>query len=150
MQTLIILKGTSSIGKSSSLRNLIKLLINNDFKKSNLTADFSDNDDCFVILEKDNKKIAIITYGDPGWQNIVYENLLKCHENKIDYIVAASRTKYQNESVYKILWDFVRDNNYYGIETTTIVKYTGWGKEIDVDRLNMICAENLLNIINKL
>lgn len=150
MHTLLVLKGAASKGKSSTLKFLIKLLLENNFTETNLSEGFSEDGDCFVVLEKDGKTIAIITFGDPGCESGVVERLIKCKENNVHYIVAASRTRYEEDSVYKYLWDFVRDNDYYGIETSTLVKYSGWGEEIDVDRLNMICAENLLNIINKI
>lgn len=147
MNTILILKGAASRGKSSTLRFLIKLLLANNYTETQLSEGFVEDDDCFVVLEKDGKTIAIITFGDPGCETRVMERLIKCKENNINFIIAASRTRYEEDSVYKFLWDFVWDNHYYGIETSTIVRYLGWGKEIDVDRLNMICAENLLNII---
>ena len=143
---MLIVKGAGSRGKTSTLKNLIDNLLDGKEPLHNETT--SNGYDTLVITERNGMKIGIITLGDPGYTDYVKEKIEDCHKHGVDFIVAASRTKYRNDSVYKFLWDFAHEKNYITFETSTIVKYDNWGKHVSADILNRICAENILNIIN--
>ena len=152
MTVLLILKGASGRGKSETLNEVIKLLRQNGLSVfyPKIKSEFQDLSDEFVILTKDDYKIGIIPFGDPGCEAPVKDAVEKCNDIDVDFIVAASRTKYSEGAVYTFLWDFAKANNYCAMETSTIVKYDGWGMPVDSHILNQICAENLLNIIDKI
>lgn len=147
--TVIIVKATGSRGKTETLKELIELL-KNENGEFIINEKDPNGKDFFAILEWNDRKIGIITQGDPGTEWHVKECLSKCIENNVDFIVAASRTRYTPDSVYNLLWNFIHDHNAKGIETSTIVKYDGWGLPVDETILNKICAENLLNIIRNI
>lgn len=143
---MLIVKGAGSRGKTSTLKNLIDYLL--DGKEAKNQSQHPNGDDTLVITERNRKKIGIITLGDPGYTDYVRENVEYCHEQGVDFIVAASRTKYRTDSIYKFLWDYAHENNYITFETSTIVKYDNWGKHVSANVLNKICAQNILNIID--
>lgn len=149
MLTVLIVKATGSRGKTETLKELIELL-KNEKDEFILNEEDPNGKDIFVILEWNNRKIGIITQGDPGAEWHVKECLNKCLEFDTDYIVAASRTRNTPDSVYNILWNFINDHKAKGVETSTLVKYDGCGISIDETTLNKICAENIKNIIAKL
>lgn len=149
MLTVVIIKATGSRGKTESLKGVIELL-KKENGRINIQEEDSNGNDIFAIIEWKNKKIGIITQGDPGTTWHVKECLNKCIENNVDCIVAASRTRYTPDSVYSLLWNFIHEHNAKGVETSTIITYDGWGMPVDESILNKICAENLKNIINKL
>lgn len=146
--TVIIVKATGSRGKTETLNELIELL-KNENSEFILNEEDPKGKDIFVILSWNDRKIGIITQGDSGSEWHVNDCLKKCVENNVEFIVAASRTRYTPDSVYNLLWNFIHDHNAKGIETSTIVKYDGWGMPFDETILNKICAENIKNIIQK-
>ena len=146
MAIMLIVKGAGSRGKTSTLKNLINNLL--DGKEPLLREPTTYGNDTLVITERNGMKIGIITLGDPGCTDYVRDKVEYCHTEGVDFIVAASRTKYRADSVYKFLWDYAHDKNYITFETSTIVKYDNWGKHVSADVLNKICAENILNIID--
>lgn len=152
MAVLLILKGASGRGKSETLNEVIKLLRQDGLRVfyPKIKSELQDLSDEFVILTNDDYKIGIIPFGDPECEAPVKDAVEKCHEIGVDFIIAASRTKYSEGAVYTFLWDFAKANNYYAMETSTIVKYDGWGMPVDSHILNQICAENLVNIIDKI
>ncbi len=136
MDAMIIIKGAGSRGKSSTLRELIKLLA--DHPGSSIV--YNDRDcypdesrDWFVIIESIGQRIGVITEGDPGSQNYVAGCLQKCLEEQCDAIVGASRTRYDHDrpTTYAVLWDFGRDHNMRIVESTPYVTWQGWGKDVD-------------------
>lgn len=154
MDKVIILKGAENRGKTSTLHCLIDLLI---VKGAKLIFDQGYSSilkrDCFVILDVPGfGKVGIITYGDNGSQQDVVNALNECLNNRCKIVVGASHMQYYKNppTVYKILWDFGYKRNAKIVETTTIIKWDGWGQHIDEPHLNTICAENLSNLLFKL
>ena len=146
MAIMLIVKGAGSRGKTSTLKYLIDNLLDGKEPLRRETA--SNGYDMLVITKHNGMKIGIVTLGDPECTDYVKEKVECCHAEGVDFIVAASRTKYRTDSVYKFLWDYAHEKNYITFETSTIVKYDNWGKHVSADVLNRICAENILNIID--
>ena len=154
MDKVIILKGAGGRGKTPTLHLLIEMLLNNG-----ATIVYSEKyskdikSDCFVIIWlPDFGKIGVITYGDKGCESDVQNSLNKCLKNECRAVIGASHMQYYKNplTVYKILWDFGYNQNAKIVETTTLIKWDGWGQTINETELNTICAENLINLLLKL
>lgn len=142
MNRLIILKGASNVGKTSTLDALIKKLLS---KGAHLihperSADITS----FVICEFEGHKVGIITFGDPTSDPDVEGCLQQCKENRCDIIYAASRTR---GKVYDIIYHFAKTSNFATVETSPLYawNYTETGENPNV--LNNIFAEMLISII---
>ena len=104
MQNFIIcFEGTASIGKSSTIRELCRLLA------PSMVID--DQNDIKEVIEYNSAKIGIASKGDPYTD--VKSKLLAFQAQRCDIIVCACRTKRQtkndvydfaNESGYRIFW----------------------------------------------
>lgn len=153
-EKVIILKGAGNRGKTPTLHLLIDLLISKGATRIHNEGYTSDiHRDCFVILDFPGfGRVGIITYGDKGSEANVQNALNKCLSQGCYAVIGASHTQYYKTppTVYKILWDFGFLHNARIVETTTIVKWNGWGQYIDEIHLNTICAENLFNLLLKL
>lgn len=142
MSKIIILKGTSNVGKTSTLEVLIKKLLAKDaqliFPKKG--SDISS----FVICEFVGHKIGIITFGDPTSESDVKACLNQCVENDCDIIFAASRTR---GNVYDILYHFAKTNGFATIETSPLYAWNYAVTGEKPDKLNELFAKMLFNII---
>ena len=154
IEKVIILKGAGGRGKTPTLHILINLLISTGATRIHDEGYTSDiHQDCFVILNLPGfGKVGIITYGDRGCEADVQKALNEFLSQGCYAVIGASHTQYYKTqpTVYKILWDFGFLHNARIVETTTIVKWEGWGQPINEGHLNRICAENLFNLLLKL
>lgn len=154
IEKVIILKGAENRGKTKTLQILVNLLIGNGAKIIHTNGYYPDNRrDWFVILDIAGfGKVGIITYGDKGSEAEVQKALNECLKHKCLAVIGASHTQYYKTppTVYKILWDFGHNQKAKTVETTTVIKWDGWGLHIDETHLNTICAENLINLLFKL
>ena len=155
MEKVIILKGAERRGKTQTLKIFIDNLIKGSsasivFQKDYI-ADFTT--DCFVVLDVPNfGKIGVITFGDPGCEECVREALEECLKHDCKAVIGSSRTRESSTylTIYAILWRFGQVHNTKTVETTTIVAYSGFGQPLNYFDLNVICAENLKNLLFKL
>lgn len=154
IEKVIILKGAGGRGKTPTLHILIDLLVSRGATRIYDEGYASDiHRDCFVILDFPGfGNVGIITYGDKGSEADVQKALNECLRKGCRAVVGASHMQYYKNppTVYKILWDFGYNHRAKTVETTTIVKWDGWGHNNNEDHLNTICAENLFNLLLKL
>ena len=150
MEKVIVLKGAENRGKTSTLRLLIELLLSRGatiVHNDGYTTDIKH--DCFVILDvPDFGPVGVITYGDKGSEQNVLDALQVCLNHACRAVISASHMQYKTpQTVYKILWDFGKNQNAKTVETTTIMKFSGWGQPIPDAHVNRICADNLINLL---
>lgn len=142
MNRLIILKGVSNIGKTSTLSTLIKKLLTKDAclihpeKRTDITS--------FVICGFEGHKVGIITFGDPTSEPDVEGCLQQCIKQKCDIIFAASRTR---GGVYNMLYNFAKTNNFSTVETSPLYAWNYAKTGENPDMLNDIFAEMLIGLI---
>ena len=142
MKRLIILKGASNVGKTSTLDALIKKLLSKGARlihperRTDITS--------FVICEFEGHKIGIITFGDPSSEPDVDGCLQQCKEHQCDIIYGASRTR---GNVYDMLYYFAKTNNFSTVETSPLYawNYAETGENPDV--LNDSFAEMIISLI---
>ncbi len=159
MRAVIILKGRGSSGKSSTLRELIKMLlslpeanvIENDCPLG--VSDFWDSEvDGFIVVDVNDRRIGCVTEGDPGCEDRAMNYRRRCVDLDCDIVVAASRTKYNDNSIYKDTYDFSKQQNACLIEVSPFVtpRMNDWGPKYPYDLFNVSCANGLLELIMKL
>jgi GTPase SAR1 family protein len=142
MNRLIILKGASNVGKTSTLDALIKKLLSKDAylilseKREDITS--------FVICGLEGHKVGIITFGDPTSEPDMEGCLQQCNEHQCDIIFAASRTR---GNIYDKLYHFAKTNNFATIETSPLYAWNYAETGINIDTLNDILAEMLITLI---
>lgn len=155
MDAMIIIKGAGSRGKSSTLRELIKLLASTP----DSSIIYNDKDsypdekrDWFVIIDSKGQRIGVITQGDPGSQDYVAGCLQQCLEAKCDAIVGASRTRYDHDrpTTYAVLWDFGHEHNMRIVESTPYVTWQGWGKDVDREMLHRRRAADIAALLQEM
>jgi D-arabinose 5-phosphate isomerase GutQ len=139
MNTMIILQGISNSGKTTTLRNLAKLLTTNNSKFELINGNLEEGD--FIIkIEVNNKIIVIVSMGD----NDDLKNKLELVYNKytqIDILFGASRTK--GETV-KII------NQISVVKNANIIWTSTYKNNKESKILNNIKAKELLNLIDEL
>jgi hypothetical protein len=142
MNRLIILKGASNFGKTSTLDTLIKKLLAKDAylilpeKREDITS--------FVICGLEGHKVGIITFGDPTSEPDMEGCLQQCKEHQCDIIFAASRTR---GNIYDILYHFAKTNHFATIETSPLYAWNYAETGINIDTLNNILAKMLITLI---
>lgn len=142
MNRLIILKGASNVGKTSTLDSLIRKLLAKGAhlihpeRRTDITS--------FVICEFEGHRVGIITFGDPSSEPDVEGCLQQCIEQKCDIIFAASRTR---GNVYDILYHFAKTYNFATVETSPLYawNYAETGEKPNV--LNDTFAEMFISLI---
>lgn len=143
MNRLIILKGVSNAGKTSTLAALIRKLLSKGAclihpeKRADITS--------FVICEYEGHKVGIITFGDPSSEPDVEGCLQQCIEYRCDIIFAASRTR---GNVYDILYHFAKTNNFATVETSPLYAWNYAETGENPDMLNDIFSEMLFNCLD--
>ncbi|MCF0121776.1 MAG: hypothetical protein HUJ74_00870 [Lachnospiraceae bacterium] len=151
MEKVIILKGPSQTGKTSTLLLMIQELKDKYQSHEIVQQDFEfSTTDKFVILKVPNLgNVGIITFGDPGRENDVQKVLQWCLEHDCMAVVGASRTRiYKNPpSVYKILRDFGHKHKAKVVETTPLRFHNNVGQHLQQDNVNTICANNIISIL---
>lgn len=112
MSKIIILKGPENVGKSTSLRILIGKLLNNPINKliypdvENLKNTLEEDADCLAIFElPGGRKVGVITWGDPGYNELIEQCLNRCNKHLCDVIVCASRSYLKHGSVFEVLYN---------------------------------------------
>lgn len=155
MESVIILKGAGSRGKTQTLKILIAKLLSEKgaalLYQENYIPD--ENSDCFVIVEVPSYgRVGVITNGDPGCEGMVERVLEECVKYECKAVIGASRTKESSthDTIYTILWKFGSQNNAKTVETTTIVSYPNWGRPLNTRDLNAICADNIETILRRI
>lgn len=142
MKRIIILKGTSNVGKTSTLSALIGKLLAKDSLM--VYPEQSSGIPSFAIVELEKHKIGIITFGDPTSETDVKSCLNQCLENDCDIIFAASRTR---GNVYDILYHFAKTNHFATIETSPLYAWKYEETGMISNKLNESFAEILVSII---
>lgn len=148
MAIMLIVKGAGSRGKTSTLKKLINLLIYrgaNIYYKWDRQYSYPNDKDWFIILSKEDRKIGIITFGDPGCEDDIADALEESNQEGVDIIIAASRTCGE---IYDTLLSFAGRKGFTTIETGTLVLKSEIINTDREDALNKICAQYILNIIN--
>ncbi len=142
MKKIIIVKGAMNSGKTSTLDALIQKLLAKGYhllfptNVANITS--------FVICEKDEHRIGIITFGDPTSESDVEGCLEECLNYNCDTIFAASRTR---GSVYNLLYHFATTNGYTTIETSPLFAFQFWTTGISISTLHQLFANMLSELI---
>lgn len=155
MRAVIILKGKRASGKSSTLKELLKLFINSNYpifhnSKPMGVEEFWDSPyDGLVIFDIDGKLVGIITMGDPGCEHETEQYREVCLKHNCEILVAATRTKYNVGSVYASTYDFAARNGATLLELSpfTAPRNNDWGIPVNTDRLNHRCAQNIKSVI---
>ncbi len=142
MKKLVIVKGISNIGKTATLEALIKQLLASGYRPvvPQNAADVTS----FLICEKDNHRVGVITFGDPSTEEDVEGCLNECLNHNCDTIFAASRT---SGAVYDLLYRFASTNGFAPIETSPLRAYQYWISGIDIARLHDTFANMLMSLI---
>ena len=142
MYKLIIVRGISCIGKSSTLDVLLKRLMS---LGATLIHPVRINDyRYFAILNVGKHRVGIITVGDPGSWSEICQCLQLCLVNNCDRIFCASRT---SGTVYNGLYAFAASNSFAPIETSPLFARNWWTTGINIDVLHEIFAEMLEQLI---
>lgn len=159
MRAVVILKGTGSTGKSSTLRELIKMLLSlpgvsviEDDCPSGVTDFWNSDFDGFIVVDVNGKRVGCITEGDPGSEERAKNYRQRCVNLDCDIVVAASRTRYLEGSIYKDTYDFSKQHDACLIETSpfSAPRMNDWGQTYSYDILNVACARGLLDLIMSL
>lgn len=159
MRAVIIVKSRGETGKSSTLRELIKLLLSlSDSTVIEYDCPLGVPEfwyteyDGFVVIDVNKRKIGCITEGDPGCEQRTLSYRNRCVALGCDIVVAASRTKYKKGSVYKETYNFSKDQNACLIETSPFVepRMNDWGARYPFSLFDKSCAIGLLDVIMKL
>lgn len=151
-KTIIILKQNQNKGKTSTLNFLIEKLRGIAIASCIDAPPLSDGDDKAIVVPIEGKNIGVVTLGDPGYEDQFRNWLNFCLYHQSDFIVIATRTQ---ETVngkitpYGVLWkEYINKEGWTTIETSPYVIYKH-GSLMDLDKLNKLCAENLLKKYNQ-
>ena len=156
MQAVILLKGRANCGKTYTLDLLIQLLLRKPnikilyLSKPGARENFWEKyHDGFIIVEINEKKIGIITKGDPGAEEETRNYREICSNYNCDILVAACRTKCIPGSIYDETIKYCRNRKGILIEMSTI-KIIENNKNYllkDQSDLSLICAQSILSIL---
>ena len=107
MKTIIYIWGNAGIGKSTIIRRVFDKL-----NVPGLAPAEEQGDDIYAILDYRNRKVGIVSMGDPGsGQNEYLRRMVE--DEKCEIIVCASRTKgwttecvdmYAQKHGYRLVW----------------------------------------------
>ena len=105
--------------------------------------------DGLVIFDIEGKLVGIITMGDPGCEDETRHYRELCMKHGCEILVAATRTKYNFDSVYASTYDFAARNGVTLLELSpfTAPRNNDWGIPVNTDRLNYRCAQNIKSVI---
>ena len=148
MDKVLILKGASNKGKTSTLKILIE-----ELKRAHagtIQHQQPCGNDVFVVLKIPKLgNVGIITFGDKGYEQQVHNALSQCLGLGCVAVVGASHMRYTKkpESIYKILWDFGNHQQAKTVETTTLIKDDDFGCILQSKDVNIICAKYLIDIL---
>jgi len=145
MKSLIVLRGVSAQGKTSTLNRLRESIEDNPNYKVIKSEQHPDGVDWVLISDGPFARIGIITFGDPGTDEHVDVLLNEMHANGVSIIFAASRTR---GSVWTALQEFANNNGYKLIVTSTLHSENSDDKAI-IDELNSTEAAMLEGLIEK-
>ncbi len=138
MNTILVLRGRANVGKSTTIRKLSHLLLNNGFVEIE-PADYDEPYDFSAVFSKNNKKIGITSSGDT--YDLVLEKLKKLVNNPCEVCICACRSRGRtNDAIFEF-----KDYSNLFIEKT--IDETG--NEKVRDNLNSQDALKLLGEINK-
>lgn len=147
---VIILKGNQDRGKTSTLKILRDLLLKESSTKVvDESVIFDDGDDFSIVIDLNGKLVGIVTIGDPGCEEQFKTGLNFCISKSCDVIIVASRTQENikgKKTPYGLIWDFINEESCLAFEMSPYVTYAYHG-QMDMDKLNKLCASSLLNAI---
>lgn len=142
MNKLVIVAGSPNSGKTTTTKIVISKLIERGYSKtslegSNLPNAINDKEEQhkneFVVLEKDNTKIAVITFGDIVAQ---IDNVIKqINLDNINCLVCCSHAT-RGKKVFEYFHDFIGKINIKKVKILPIYK-------------NLICRHNRENEENE-
>lgn len=148
MKTLILLKGAGKTGKSQTLIELVKRLEADGGSVSYRNYHYN-GEDFSALLDYLGTKVGIITIGDPGTEDFVWDELEALYEKGCSVILASSRNYGQKEeSVYEYLRRFGSEKKMATMETSTYRTYEGWEAGLSHEEINKICVNALLGAVN--
>lgn len=147
--TVIILKSNQDNGKTSTLCLLIEMLYS--LPEATILGEetFEDKDKTLVIQVNNNKRIGIVTIGDPKYEDQFKTGYELCKMHNADIIIVATRTQKtlnSNTTPYGLIWEFIDRDKCQAFETAPYVTYS-YRAGMDSDLLNKLCAKNLLEVI---
>ena len=143
MKKLVILKACANSGKTGTLSALItKLLADTNFNLIHPVA--SQEVSSFIIGKIGNKRIGVITFGDPGSDDDLAGCLNECWSHGCEMIFTASRTK---GSVYNYLYSFASIHGFATIETSPLFAWRFRETGIDIVKFHKILSDMLYKLI---
>lgn len=146
MKNLIVLRGVTAHGKSSTL-NLLRQRLESDPNYKIIKSEPHPNGyDWISIVEGSLGKVGIITFGDPGTEEHVGGILQEMLANGVNIIFVASRTR---GGVWEVLNSFAVEFGFNLIQTAPLYSQTADNTSL-VESLNSTMAEMLYSMIEKL
>lgn len=146
MKSLIVLRGATLQGKTSTLNLLQELLLADSRCKVVKSQPHPNGSDQAVIVSAPAGKVGIITFGDPGTEDHVNGLLNDMDAEGVTIIFAASRTR---GCVWNLLNDFA-DTYGYNLISTSPLHSCDAGNQILIEILNTAESTMLASIIDKL
>lgn len=146
MKSLIVLRGVSSQGKSSTL-NLLRQRLEGDSNYKIIKSEpHPDGYDRTSIVDGPFGKVGIITFGDPYAEEHVNALLNEMLSAGVVIIFAASRTR---GGVWNVLNSFASEHGFNLIQTSTLHTETVDDTNL-VKSLNSAVSEMLFSLIETL
>lgn len=146
MKTVIVLRGASSYGKTSTLNALIQSLEKSPHFSIVKSETHLNEYDRVVILNASATKVGIITVGDPGEETYVSEHLKEMYDNDVSIIIIASRTR---GGVWNVINDFANNHDYEIIVSSPLHAYSSDDTNLHAV-LNSAVASMLKELIESL
>lgn len=146
MKSLIVLRGTSGQGKTSTL-NLLRQHLEDDPNYRIVESEpHSNGYDWMSIVDGPWGKVGIITFGDPGTEDHVGGVLNKMLNEGVGIIFVASRTR---GGVWDTLHSFAKANSFEIIYTSPL-HYEGGSDRVLIKTLNLVQVNMLGSMIERL
>ena len=139
-KTVIANKGISHKGKSSTLKLISQVLLNQFPNATTTPTDIDYSGDVKVIITIDKIKIGIESQGDPGGR--LGKSLDEFAAIPCDIIVCATRTSGQG------VWDVEEMKPQYGYDIIWVANHRS--DEKNHDALNQLSAEQIVELIKRL
>lgn len=140
---LVIVKACASRGKTSTLSVLIDRLLSSENFSLHYPSS-SQEVTSFVIGTLNDKKVGVITFGDPGTEDDVKGCLNRCVSEGCETIFVASRT---SGKLYNLLYSWAEDKGYATVETSPLFAWKYWESGLNIHKLNSTFAGMLYSLI---
>ena len=138
-KTIIAVYGRASEGKSSTIKNILTILKQYRFAKIEI---LKEDGDVLAIVELNGVKIGIESQGDPKSRMISEETIELLISKGCEIIVCATRT--EGMTVKKV--DELAETHGYN----RIWKSSYFHVGVDNDSLNLLAAEEIVNLVQAL